>query len=41
MLQTPIYGMVNNSQQKRLHLDDVLAEERVKKASNAFPMLMQ
>jgi hypothetical protein len=38
MLHTQVYGMVNNTQQERLHLDDGLAEKRKKKGtSNAIP----
>jgi len=30
MLQTPIYGMVNNSQEDSIYVDDVSAEKREK-----------
>jgi hypothetical protein len=37
MLHTQVYGMLNNAQQERLHVDG-LAEKRKKKGtSNAIP----
>jgi len=39
MLQTPIDGMVNNSQEDSISLDVVLAEKKEEKGPNASPDL--